>query len=164
MSASKTGGRTAADVMHRDLVVVNEGDTLQEAMQLMTENHVTGLPVVDGKSRCIGVVSTTDIVNYEQENSELTADAKRTRFFDPDTQQWESVSLSTFAVEEFADVPVRDVMSRDLVSVERTTPIEEVARMLLRNQVHRVVVIDEKQRLYGVISAFDFVRIVAEAD
>lgn len=154
---------TAGDVMQRDVVVVGRRDSLQEAMELMTENHVTGLPVMDSKSRCIGVISATDILNYEQDHSEFATEANSdvARHYNADLQRWESVRVTSFALEEFSHVLVEDVMARDLIAVARDTPLREVARRMVREKIHRVLVLDDGQRLYGIISSFDFVQFVA---
>ena len=156
---------TAGDVMQRDLVVVHDRDTLRDAMELMTSNHITGLPVVNQQGLCAGVITASDILNYEQENADMSGEANEPvgRHFDPETQQWESVRVSSFALEEFGDVPVQSVMSPDVISVAPETPLREVARKMRDEQVHRVLVLNPQRRLVGIISSFDFVRIVAEA-
>jgi CBS domain-containing protein len=50
----------AADLMTRELVKLTEDMPLRYAARLLLDNHVTGAPVVDKESRCIGVLSTTD--------------------------------------------------------------------------------------------------------
>lgn len=154
----------ASDIMQRDVVTVGPADTLREAMSLMTENHVAGLPVMNAKSRCVGVISASDILSYEQDHADLVAESNddMAQHFNADTQRWESVRVSSFALEEFGDVRVDDVMSRDLISVERTTPLSEVAKTMRAAKIHRVLVLDEEQSLYGVISAVDFVALFAE--
>jgi CBS domain-containing protein len=155
---------TAKDIMQKDVVVVAPGDTLQEAMSLMTENHVTGLPVMDSRSRCVGLISSTDILNYEQEHTEFTseANANLAQHFNADTQRWESVRVTSFALEEFGDVRVEEVMSTNLVSVMHETPIRDVAAKMLQEKIHRVLVLDDQFHLFGIISATDFVRLFAE--
>ena len=155
---------TAADIMQRDIVSVLRSQTLRDAMSLLTENHVTGLPVMDEQSRCIGLISATDILNLEQEHSDETdeANAEVAQYFDPETEQWETIRLSAFALEEFGDVSVEQVMAHDLIWVERGTPIREVAEKMCAAGVHRVLVLDEVSRLYGIISAVDFVRLAAK--
>lgn len=164
MNKSSISSLTAADIMHRDLIVVSSSDTLREAMELMTENHVTGLPVVDSKSRCIGLISASDILNYEQEHAESASEANDdiARHFNMETQRWESVRVSSFALEEFGDIHVEEVMNAELVSVEKATPVVEIAEMMLKQGVHRVLVMDENQHLYGIISAIDFVQLFAK--
>ena len=156
---------TAADIMQRDVVTVSPSNTLRDAMELMTENHVGGLPVVDSRSQCIGLVSATDILNYEQEHSDETdeGNAESARYYDSEAEQWETLRLSAFALEKFGDIRVSEVMACDLVSVSRGTPLARVAQTMRDAGVHRVLVTDEKQRLFGIVSALDFVKLIAEA-
>jgi CBS domain-containing protein len=157
---------TAQDIMQRGLIVVYDRDTLRDAMELMTTNHVTGLPVVNKQEVCVGVISASDILNYEQEHSELNAEANEdlARHFNQDTQQWENIRLSSFALEAFGDVRVEEVMTRDLITVTPETPLRDVARAIRDGRIHRVLVLNPQQRLLGIISAFDFVRLVAELE
>jgi CBS domain-containing protein len=152
----------AKDLMQRDMVTVSPDDTLREALALMTDNHVTGLPVMNGESRCVGLITASDILNYEVEHANTSAETGSAQFFDPETQQWDSVLFSAFGLEEFGDVRVQDVMTRDLVWVKRDTPLKDVARRMIDERIHRVLVMDKDARLYGVLSAYDFVRVVAE--
>ena len=159
---SSTQHLTAATIMQRDMITATPDDTLRDALALMTENHVTGLPVMDNNSRCIGLITASDILNYEQEHA-ADSDTNRTaQFFDPETQQWVSVPVSAFGLEEFAEVRVSEVMSRDLIWVDRETSLKDVAQRMLDERVHRVLVMDTKSNLFGIISAYDFVRVIAE--
>jgi len=154
---------TAADIMVTDVVTIEPSDNLRDAMAAMTENHVTGLPVLDRKGRCVGLISATDILNYEQDHSEETEEANdaMARYFNPESQRWESVRVTSFALEEFADIPVSDLMTRDLVSVGPGTPVTDVAEKIVELDIHRALVLDEERRLLGIISAIDFARLVA---
>ena len=156
----------ASDLMQRDLVTIGPRDTLRMALDLMTENHIYGLPVMDDHAKCIGLISATDILNFEHDHAEQAdqANSDVARLFNPDTQQWESVRTTAFALEEFGDVRVEEVMARDLIFVERSAPLTEVARKLAEAEVHRVLVIDSEYRLYGIVSTVDIVRRLAEHD
>jgi CBS domain-containing protein len=151
----------AADVMQRDMITVSPSDTLRDALELMTVNHVTGLPVMDSKSRCIGLITASDILGFEEEHAEASSDQGTLQHFNPELRKWESVPISAFGLEEFGDVRVEEVMTRDLIQVARDTPLKEVAQTMLDADVHRVLVMDEKFNLYGIISSFDFVRVMA---
>ena len=82
-----TKRRVASEYMQRDVVTVSPDNSLREALDLMTENHVTGLPVMDDHSRCVGLITSSDILNYEQEHSGESADGATADFFDPESQQ-----------------------------------------------------------------------------
>lgn len=163
MSRATLQELVAADVMQRDMVTVAPSDTLRQALALMTENHVTGLPVMDERSRCIGLITASDILGFEEEHAEDNSDAGMLQHFNAEIGKWESVPISAFGLEEFGDVRVEEVMTRELISVDRETPLKTVAQKMIDNDVHRVLVMDERFRLYGIISSFDFVRVVAES-
>lgn len=164
MAEETSATLTAEDIMQRDVVTITRGNTLRDAMSLLTENHVTGLPVMDEQSRCIGLISATDILNFEQEHCDETDEGNSdvAQYYDPETEQWESIRLSAFALEEFGDVRVEEVMASDLIWIERDSPIQEVALKMFEAGVHRVLVLDEQNRLYGIVSATDFVRLIAK--
>ena len=152
----------AGDFMQRDVVTVSPDNTLREALSLMTENHVTGLPVMDNFSRCIGLITSSDILNYEQEHAEESAEGGTADFYDPESQQWEAIPLSAFGLEEFGRRRVSEVMTQDLIWVDRDTALKDVAQRMINERVHRVLVMDVASRLYGILSAYDFVRVAAE--
>ena len=119
MPTSLSDNLVAADIMQKHVVVVAPTDSLDEVMRLMTEHHVSGLPVLDGKDRCIGVISASDILNFVEEHNQSGAgsDAYVGRYFNPDAQRWESIGLAAFAVDDYGETRVSEIMSRDLVSV-----------------------------------------------
>lgn len=156
---------TAADIMQKDVVTVGPEESLREALELMIENHITGLPVLDQKSRCVGLISAMDILGYEQDHAQdaAEANAEMARYFDPDTQRWEDVRVTAFALEEFAETPVAEIMSRDIVSVDPETSLSSVAALMIEQQIHRVLVMDEEKALLGLISSVDFVQLYADS-
>lgn len=67
------------DIMTRDVVVVPEDMTLRRALELFAQRHITGAPVVNGKT-VVGVVSTMDLLAFvasAPETDEETEDAGR---------------------------------------------------------------------------------------
>lgn len=150
---------SAADVMQRKVVTLAPEDSLRSAVQQMTEHYISGLPVVTDRGKCVGVISATDFVRYEHAHAEDTAAV--TSFFNPDTQNWESIFLGR-AEDELPETPVSEVMSSDLLSVKPETPLIEAASLMNFRQVHRILVLDDEGHLQGLLSAMDFVRMFAE--
>jgi CBS domain-containing protein len=163
MTSLQTAATTAADVMNRDVVTLDARASLHDAMQIMTEHHVSGVPVVDQQNQCIGVISTSDVVSFIEADLEaLESEIVRTEnWFNPETQKWEESVFSSELLGEYDSVPVSDVMTSNPLTVLPTQPIANVARLMTSRGIHRVFVVDEEKRLQGVISAFDFVQLVA---
>ena len=164
--AKLTAHLKAADIMHRDVVTVEMNASLEDALDAMTANHLTGLPVINSEEKCVGMITATDILNYEQEHSEYASDANddMAQHYDMDTQRWESVRITSFALEVFAEVKVAEVMSSRLVTVTSETGIREVAKKLIDEKVHRTLVLDARHLIRGIISATDFVRLFANGE
>ena len=137
----------AQDLMTTTVASIREDATVQQAAKLMLERRVSGLPVLDGKDRVGGIVSEGDLVRRR----ELGTDAPRS--------WW----LSLFAEDAARDylkthsASVRDVMTTPVVSVLRTTPMQEIARLLEKHRIKRVPVLDGG-RLIGIVSRADLVR------
>jgi CBS domain-containing protein len=55
---------SAPDVMTRDVLVISEGMVLQDAVHLLSQNQITGAPVLDVKRRCVGILSATDFFRW----------------------------------------------------------------------------------------------------
>ncbi|MDP9269819.1 MAG: CBS domain-containing protein [Chloroflexota bacterium] len=127
-----------ADLMTMEPVVIGADARLEEAEELMRRHHVSGLPVADRSGRLVGVISQTDFLYLA----------------DPQTR-----SLIRLAPDQ---VRVAEVMSRPPVTVLLSTSLVEAARVMRRERVHRVVVVDSQQRPLGVLSALDYVDLYAE--
>lgn len=152
------------EVMQTDLVTIGPTESLKEAMALLVDGHVSGLPVVDRDGHCVGVLSVTDVLGLEYEQAESSGrDVEQVgAYFDPGTQRWENMRFAG-SIDELPELSVSEVMSRDVVSVSPKTPLREVAELMVEKQVHRVLVLDKKQSLYGLVAALDLVRLVAES-
>lgn len=128
-----------SDLMTRTVVTIGRDATVAEAVGLLADQHVSGLAVVDGSYRLVGVLSTTDIMRAEAEIKDPDA---RSLLFD-DTRVEELMSARPFTISPDADA-------------------REAARQLLYGDVHRLFV-EAQGDLVGVISDSDLVRAVVTA-
>ncbi len=65
-------------------------------------------------------------------------------------------------MDDIDDIFVAQLMSSDVHTVTPETLVEEAARVLLDNDIGSVVVVDEDEKLEGILTTTDFVKIVAE--
>jgi len=50
------------DIMTKDVITVNKETTIQEAIRIIVENNITGLPVVNDKMQLVGIISEKDVM------------------------------------------------------------------------------------------------------
>jgi len=125
-----------ADIMQTQVRTIHLDQMVSEAIAIMADSHVSGLPVVDENERVVGVISTSDILQAEAES----AGSDRRALID--------------------DTPVRDLMTPRPLMVAPSASIREVAQQMLYGEVHRLFV-EEDGRMVGIVSQTDLVRAIA---
>jgi CBS domain-containing protein len=131
--------RTVADVMTNELITINEEDNLSDLDEGMRTFGVRHLPVVsDGK--LVGMISHRDLLRLSVSELGPPQDAG-----ERDHRQ----KSSTFAAS---------VMTRNLTTVRRDTPLLHAVRLILVNKIGCLPVVDEEQNLVGLLSELDLLR------
>lgn len=143
------------DIMSKHVVAVNPSDSLHEALDLICENRVSALPVVDGRGHCIGILTTSDLIELTHELDDELQNLGRV---DENKPQWLIEQLTKALGSE----RVSEQMSRDVASVRPDTMVPEAAAAMLRNRVHHLPVVDENNHLRGIVSTMDILGIVAD--
>lgn len=126
---------TVAELMTPDPIVIDESATVDEAVRLLEENEISGMPVVDREGVLVGVISQTDIV--------------RARAVAHLWHRWPGLR-------------VRHLMHAPALTADRSMNMEEAAQIMERAHVHRLIVVgDDQLTPIGVISTTDLVRALA---
>jgi CBS domain-containing protein len=129
---------TVGTVMTPFPVVVTQDTPLDEVAELLSQNDITGAPVVDSDGLLVGVISQTDLVR--------TAAAGIT-----DGRGWIGYTA-------------RHVMTRTPVKARAETPLAEAVRRLERHGVHRLVIVaDDNATPIGVVSISDLLPLLVDA-
>jgi len=144
------------DVMTKEVVTVAPQDSVHEALQLLTENRVSVLVVTDSHNRCVGILSTSDIVEMTQE---LDEDIAELADADQASHRWLVEELTHGAGEQ----AVNEVMTREVASVQPDALLLDAAREMHRRHIHRLPVVDDEQVLKGIISTMDVLKAVVES-
>jgi CBS domain-containing protein len=135
-------------VLTKEVVAVNADDTVQEALRLMVENHVSALPVVNGKEVCVGILSATDLMGLTRD---LNEDLSEMQVADFTPQSL----IDQMAEQDFGRRRVHELMTEVVETVGPEATLAAAARAMLRHQVHRLPVVSERGRLVGIISTTD---------
>jgi CBS domain-containing protein len=134
---------------------------LREAARIFVDEHISGAPVVNELGTLVGVISQSDLVEYELATErEITVEAPfyRRPYDDALSPQ------RGFQIEEMPRDTVKDVMTPFLITVAADASIEAVAARMVRCGVHRVIVVDEDGQIQGIVTSMDVLRWVAQAE
>ncbi len=121
-----------ASVMKVDVVTVEKGTPVMDAIRKLVEHNFTGLPVVDRENRVVGIVSEKDVLTLAVSINENPEGA------------------------ECNDLKVEDFMTKDVVCIEANESFTALCNCLMKNKFRRVPIV-AKGKLVGIVSRKDII-------
>ena len=142
----------AGDIMTGRVITISPDATVLAAIDLMTKNHISGLPVIDSSGALVGMVTEGDFLR----RAETGTARKRPRWL-------EFLVGPGRLAEEYVETHARkvgEVMTRDLVTIAEDTPLAEVVHQMEHRRVKRLPVMRGTQ-LVGIVSRANLMRALA---
>ena len=151
--------KTVADIMTHDPIVVRPETSLHDAIQLLAEKRISGLPVVDDAGKLIGTISETDLMWQE---TGVTPPAYimflDSVIFLKNPAQYER------DLHKALGQTVGEVMSRDVITVAPDKPLRDAAQLMHDRKVQRLPVVDASGKVIGILTRGDIVRDLASSE
>lgn len=122
---------TVRDIMTPTVVTMHRDKSVSEVEGLFVDQKISGAPLVDDDGNLTGFISKSDVNRFD------------------------------FTGGDPYYTKAREIAHPKVITVEVSASIEETARRMLDEEVHRLVVTDA-EKMVGVVSALDFVKLVAE--
>ncbi len=140
--------RTVADVMTARVHVASPSTPFKMLVRLIEENRISAVPIVDAQGSPIGIVSESDLLLKENVDPISPLDLLRQR-----------------KQREKADgVVAADLMTSPVVTVSTDMPIAQAARVMRERNVRRLVVVDTRLRIAGIVSRSDLLKVFLRTD
>jgi len=114
-----------SEVMTKNPVTINVASTILEAAKKMKEDDCGILPIIS-EGKAVGVITDRDIVIW------AAAEEKN-----------------------LAETSVEDIMSRELITCKPSELLEDVADRMSINDVRRLIVLEDDEKLVGIVSIHD---------
>ena len=146
---------TAGALMTRDVAVVHPETRLLDAVKLMAQRRISGMPVVDDAGTILGMISEGDLVRWHEGYTDRQA-----RWLDMLADGFELAPGFVEGIREQRH-RVKSVMSPGAMTVAEATPAREVARLMYVKNIKRVPVLRDG-KLVGIVARSDLVRALAE--
>lgn len=144
------------NVMTGDVVRVVGTTPFKEVAELLAKHRISGLPVVDDDEKVLGVISETDLMFRQAERSDANG---RRRF--------RLTHLTPAARRAAAKARARtagQLMSTPPVTVRADDSIARAARTMAQRRVERLPVLDEEDRLVGIVTRRDLLQVFLRPD
>lgn len=148
---------TAAEVMNREPVCAADTATMAEVIRLMDANQTSGLPVVSASGDLVGFVSDGDVASYLGKTEIALVDSTLLngyRYIDDED--------AATRLRELMGLSVMAVATRRVISVEASTPVDEVCALFAAKRIKKVPVVQDG-KLVGALSRRNIMRSLVEA-
>jgi CBS domain-containing protein len=144
--------RTVSDVMTSRVHVASPLAPFKLLVRLIEENRVSAIPIVDQEGVPLGIVSESDLLLKERR---LELESSRDLLHARKRRHDRAKAAGTVASE---------VMTSPAITVLSGTSLTEAARLMHEKNVRRLVVVDERGRIAGIVSRSDLLQVFLRSD
>jgi acetoin utilization protein AcuB len=130
------------DIMTVDVITISEDKTMLEAQELMKGHNIRRVPVVDDIKRVLGIITDGDVGRASPS---------------------EASTLSRYEANYLLSrFKVKDVMTKEVITVRANSGLEDVAGLMFKNKINSLPVVDDKGCLCGIVTDSDLFRAMVQ--
>ncbi|NEP07553.1 MULTISPECIES: CBS domain-containing protein [Okeania] len=148
--------KTVADVMSNNPISVKPEMPLKEAIKILAEQRISGLPVVNEQEKLVGIVSETDLMWQESGVTPppyiMLLDSV---IFLENPARYEK------QIHKALGETVGEVMTKDPLTTTPEKSLSAAARLMHEQNIHRLPVLDENDKVIGILTRGDIIRAMA---
>lgn len=148
--------KTVAEIMTTDPVTVSPKTSLQEAIQILADRDISGLPVVDDEGQLVGVISETDLTWQA-----TGVEAPPYIMFLDSVIYLQNPAKHNQEIHKALGQTVEEAMSGRLTTVKGSQLVREAAQIMHEKKLRRLPVVDDSGKLVGMITQGDVIRMMA---
>lgn len=141
------------DLMTRDVATVTAETSLRDAARMLLDLRISGLPVVDGANKLMGIVTEADFLS-----------AMGVPCHHPAHNVWQTLeSMFSHQPKTMATpAKVADIMSREIITIHEDNNLHDIIDTMKHHHIKRVVVTDDQQQVQGIITRSNLVKVLLE--
>jgi CBS domain-containing protein len=142
----------ARDVMTSPVISVEPDASIWQAVRIMLQRHISGLPVIDQKGGLVGIVTEGDFLR----RAETGTQRRRPRWL-------EYLIGPGRLADEYTRShgrKVSEIMTADPLTITEDTSLDEIVRLMEKRQIKRLPVVRDQQ-VVGIVSRANLVHALA---
>lgn len=146
---------TAKEIMTTDVITIDPETSVKEAANIMSDNDISGLPVVKN-GELVGIVTENDLIIKD----------KKLHFPEYINVIGGIIYLESYKkfekeFKKFIAIKVGELMTEDVITANPDDPIEELATTMHQENVNRLPVVDNAGQLIGIVTRGNIVKHIA---
>jgi len=153
----------AKDIMTHQVLMAYEGWSIQRLIEFFAKHKVSGAPVIASDHSLVGVVSVTDVINFEG-----SSDTDKTRLMTEVYSEfvgydYELIQGDKALSQAAKQCTVNQIMTREIIRIDEKTRIAAIANLMLDREIRRVFV-THNGIVTGVISTTNILKAISQLE
>jgi CBS domain-containing protein len=147
------------EVMTKDVITCSPADPISKIVKLMAEKSISGLPVLDN-DKIVGIITEGDIAKVlagPPVSSTIWLPSPFEVLLEIPIKDLISLRRLQESVKDVGEKPVRDVMSKDTITIGPANDIEDASALMVRYKINRLPVV-KNGKLLGIVTRDDIIR------
>jgi len=137
------------EIMEKEVISLSKDTKVKDAFLKLLELHISGLPVLDENLKLVGMFTEKDILR-----AILPGYLDKVGRFVYE----ENPKIVRKRLVEIQELPVKDLMRHEVVTVDEDTSLCEVARLMLTQNVRRIPVLNKEKKVVGIVAREDILK------
>ena len=140
------------EIMQKDIICIRENADIREIAKALTDNKVSGIPVVNEDGKLVGIVSEGDLLHKET-NPRM-----------PDYVDILGAIIYYHGMKRYHEdyrklmaMTASDIMTKKVISVTKEATLEEASQLMMQNSIKRLPVLEDG-KMIGIVSRADIIR------
>jgi predicted transcriptional regulator len=134
------------ELMTKHVYTVTPDTSLKEVGKMLKEKKISGVPVINDDGVLVGIVTLTDMLRilsriYEWKQMEKEESQR---------------DLSVMFEDEKSNAKVKDIMTKDIVTLSEDDTIDDIMKLMFENKIHTIPVTKDN-KLIGIIGKRDLI-------
>lgn len=150
---------TVEDAMEKNVIVFKAEDKISDVAEILRKNKISGAPIVNNDQNITGIVSEGDLMRLIEVHSpqiNLILPAPLDLIELPLKMQHEFDEISK-GLKKASSVMVGEIMTKKVISVHKEVSISDAAQIMDTKKINRLPVIDENNKLIGIVTRGDII-------
>lgn len=140
------------DIMTKEVISVKKDATIQQIAKILTENKISGVPVIDEDEQLIGIVTKKDLLYKDVEpRFPSYVEVLGGIIFVDGLRQYEE------ELKKLVANTAGDIMTKDVATISEDVDVKKVAEIMVERGVNRLPVLKNK-KIVGIVSRGDIVK------
>ena len=131
---------SAADIMTTDVLMVYEGWSIKKLSNFFIKHNISGAPVIASDHSLVGVVTATDIINFESKSDAEINKMVEQVYREYVGYQYQQEDVKKIAHHADENCTVHQIMAKGVIQVDEQMLINDVAQLMLDENIRRTFV------------------------